>query len=310
MRILITGATGFVGKPLCRKLARDGHQLAAWVRSVPRARAALPAAVQCFDAETELERHVHACDAIVHLAGEPVVEKRWTEKRKRAVFDSRVGLANRLAAALTRAPEKRRAFITASAVGYYGDRGDEVLREDAKPGDDFLAQLCVAWEAAAETARSPLTHVARMRTGHVLGQGGGLLGALEKPFKLGIGGKLGSGRQFVPWIALEDLVAMYAKAVTDDRVDGAFNATAPNPVTNAEFTRALGETLHRPTLLPVPRFVLRTIFGERAPAMLSSQRALPARFETLGFAYAHRDVRGALRASFEPDVKSLVRKPA
>jgi hypothetical protein len=137
-----------------------------------------------------------------------------------------------------------------------------------------------------------------------------LLRALEKPFKLGIGGRLGSGRQFVPWIALEDMVAMYALAVADERVSGAFNATAPNPVTNAEFTRALGETLHRTTLFPVPRFVLAALFGERASAMLSSQRALPARFQALGFAFAHSDVRTALRASFEPDVSAPARTPA
>ncbi|HUR28620.1 MAG TPA: TIGR01777 family oxidoreductase [Planctomycetota bacterium] len=310
MRILVTGATGFVGRPLCRRLARDGHTVEAWVRNASRARAVLPESVACFEADAELDRHVADSDAFVHLAGEPVVEKRWTEERKRALADSRIGMADRLSAALAKAPRKPRVFVSASGVGYYGDRGDEVLREDAAPGEDFLARLCVDWEAAAERTRSQATRVACLRTGHVLGPHGGLLRALERPFRLGIGGRLGSGRQFVPWIALEDLVAMYARAVTDERVSGAFNASAPEPVTNAEFTRALGQTLHRPTLLPVPRFVLSAIFGERAPAMLSSQRAVPAKFQALGFAFAHTDVRSALRASFEPGVSSLARTPA
>jgi uncharacterized protein (TIGR01777 family) len=310
VRILVTGASGFVGRALSRRLERDRHSIVAWVRSAPRARNALPSGTVIFEAQGEVDRHVAECDAIIHLAGEPVVGKRWSEERKRALFDSRIGLAKRLVAALTQAPRKPRVFVSASAVGYYGDRGDELLREDARAGDDFLARLCVDWERAAEAARAHGARVVCLRTGHALGADGGLLRAMKLPFQLGLGGRLGSGRQYVPWIGLEDLIEMYARACVDEGMSGAYNATAPQPVTNAEFTRALGETLRRPTIFPVPRIVLRAIFGEAAPAMLASQRAIPARALELGFSFAHSDVRSALEASFEPAINSRPGTPA
>ncbi len=297
MRILVSGATGFVGRALCLRLERDRHGIVAWVRSVDRAQAVLASSVELFESSADLERQVASCDAIVHLAGEAVVGKRWSAARKRALADSRVEMANRLVAALAKAPRAPRVFVSASAVGYYGDRAEERLHEDARPGGDFLARVCVDWERAAEGARAHGARVVCLRTGIVLGPEGGVLGALELPFRLGVGGRLGSGRQYVPWIHLDDLLEMYVRALVDERMDGACNATAPEPATNAEFTRALGETLRRPTILPVPKFVLRAILGEAASAPLASQRAVPARLLELGFRFAHTDLRGALSAS-------------
>lgn len=307
MRVLVTGATGFVGRALCLRLERDGHQVLALVRAPARARNLLSAQVELLElpaasaSAAELERQLETCDAIVHLAGEPVVGKRWSAARRTALHDSRIGLANRLVAAMAKCTHKPRVFVGASAVGYYGNRGDEILGEDAKPGDDFLAQLCVDWEQSAESAKSQGARVVCLRTGIVLGPEGGVLGAMQLPFKLCVGGRIGSGRQYIPWIHLDDLLEMYLRALVDPKMSGAFNATAPTPVTNAEFTRALGQALGRPTIFPVPKFALHAALGEAASALLASQRAVPTRFLALGFRFAHSELDQAMRAALQAD---------
>ncbi|HTF88270.1 MAG TPA: TIGR01777 family oxidoreductase [Planctomycetota bacterium] len=303
MRILVSGATGFVGRALIARLERDRHRVVAWVRSPERAADVLGTSVATLAmacSNQDLERQLGTCDAIVHLAGEPVIGKRWTPERKRALIDSRVGLANRLVAAMAKATPPPRVFVSASAVGYYGDRGDEILREASPPGTDFLAKLCDDWELAAEKAHEHGARVVCLRTGIVLGNEGGALAPLKKLFRLGLGGNLGSGTQFTSWIALEDLVEIYVRALVDSRMDGAYNATGPEPATNAKFTRALGKVLHRPTILPAPKFALRMILGEAASALLASQRVVPARLVESGFEFEHEDVRSALTAALRP----------
>ena len=302
MRILVTGATGFVGRALCLRLERDGHRVVALVRDPERARTLLAAGVERLRldpsaaGEESLAAEIDRCDAVVHLAGEPVIGKRWSALQKQRLADSRVALARRLTAAMARADRGPRVFVSSSAVGLYGNRGDEVLREDSRPGDDFLARLCLDWEAAAmEGARSG-ARVVLLRTGIVLGPGGGVLGAMELPFRLALGGRLGSGRQFVPWIHLDDLLEMFVRALDDPRLEGAFNATAPEPVTNLDFTRALADAVGRPALLPVPAFALRLLLGEAGAVLLAGQRAVPARFLAAGFRFAHPELGLALRS--------------
>lgn len=303
MRILVTGATGFVGRALCLRLERSHHQVVALVRNAERARHVLAASVELLElsagSDGELERCLETCDAVVHLAGEPVVGKRWSAKQKLALRESRIGLGERLVAAMAGCTRRPRVYVSASAVGLYGDRGDEVLDEHASAGDDFLARLCVDWERSAEKARPLGLRVVLLRTGIVLGPEGGVLGAMRLPFLLGLGGRLGSGRQYIPWIQLDDLLEMYLRALEDPAIDGAYNATAPTPVTNADFTRTLGRTLRRPTIVPAPAFALRVALGQAASALLAGQRAVPARFLAVGFRFAHLDLAEALSISLQ-----------
>ena len=299
MRILVTGATGFVGRALCLRLERDHHEVVAWVRSLERARAVLASSVECLLTSApveELERELARCDAVVHLAGESVAGGRWTAARKRALVESRVGLTQKLVGAMSRAARVPSVLVSASAVGIYGDRGEEHLDENSAAGDDFLARLCVEWERAAEQATPLGTRVVCLRTGIVLGPEGGVLGKLQLPFRLGLGARLGSGRQFFPWIALDDLLEMFVRSLGDPRMRGAFNATAPEPASNAEFTRALAAALHRPAVLALPGFALRVGMGEAASAMMASQRALPVRWLGLGYGFVQPELGAALRA--------------
>jgi uncharacterized protein (TIGR01777 family) len=289
MRILVTGATGFVGRALCLRLERDHHELVAFVRSEKRARGLLAASVELLATraseeatDAALEAELGRCQAVVHLAGEGVVGARWSQARKRALHSSRVGLTQRLVRAMSRCATPPRTLLSASAVGYYGDRGETVLDESASPGEDFLARLCVDWESAAQGAQACGARVVLVRTGIVLGPEGGVLSKLLPPFRLGLGGRLGNGRQYMPWIALDDLLEIFARALVDERMHGAYNACAPNPVRNAEFTRALGRALQRPTPFPLPAFVLHAALGESASVLLAGQRALPVRWLECG----------------------------
>lgn len=288
MQILVTGATGFVGRALILRLLRDGHQVRAYVRSRARAADLLGAEVELAEAaggEAALVRALAGCEAVVHLAGESVAEGRWTAARKRVLWDSRVGLTEALVRAMMATEPRPRVLVSASAVGYYGDRGDEELDETSAPRDDFLGSMCQAWEAAALGAEALGVRVCLPRLGLVLGRGGGVLGALLPIFRAGLGGPLGSGQQWFPWVHLHDLVALLATAVTDRRYAGPVLAVAPELVTNREFSQALARALGRRALLPVPRLALRIARGEAADALVSGQRAVPARTRALGFEY-------------------------
>jgi uncharacterized protein (TIGR01777 family) len=233
-------------------------------------------------------------DAVVNLAGESIADARWTEARKRALRDSRLLATRSLVAAISRAAEPPPVFVSGSAVGYYGPCGDELVPETTPPGHDFLAQLTVDWEREAEAA-SHLSRVTLVRTGLVLAAHGGALAKMLLPFKLGLGGRFGSGRQYMPWIHIDDWVALVVRLLTDNRANGAFNASAPAPVTNAEFTETLAGVLHRPALIPVPAFGLRLALGELAGALLTGQRAVPARAEEMRFEFRFRRLDAALR---------------
>ncbi len=298
MRIFITGATGLIGRAVVLRLRRDGHTLAAWVRSPHKARALLGAEAELIDAgggEAQLEAQLQRADAVVHLAGEPVVGKRWTARRRAALAASRGGLTGRLVAAMGRGARRPGVLVSASAVGIYGHRADETLHEHSAPGTDFLARLCTDWEEAANRAADLGVRVVTLRTGIVLGRDGGALAPLLPLFNAGLGGPVGDGQGYVPWIHLVDVAEVIARAVSDSTLRGPHNVTAPTPATWREFATAVGNALGRPAAIPVPALALKLRFGAAAAAVLGSQRAVPTRLQQLGFTFAFPELSGALR---------------
>lgn len=299
MKIVIAGGTGFLGRPLAAALAADGHDLVVLTRRPGRRAAATRITETHWDPHDSAAEWTGALDgasAVVNLAGEPIAGRRWTAAHKARIRDSRLAATRRIVEALAR-PASPPALVSASAIGYYGDRGAETLTEASAPGDDFLAKVSVEWEAAAMTAASR-TRVALVRTGIVLARGGGALQKMLLPFKLFAGGPLGSGTQYMSWIHRDDWIGLVRWLVTS-AAQGPFNATAPNPVTNKEFSTALGRALHRPSFVPAPAFALRIAVGEMAgPLLLSSQRVLPVRAQEAGFTFKYPTLPEALRAIF------------
>ncbi len=299
MKIVVTGATGFVGRPLVRSLLAHGHEVVAWTRNPERARLGLPArcGTQSWDPHRvtppELLRSV---DAVVHLAGESVAGSRWTEQRKREIRASRIDGSRSLVDAITALPanERPRALISASAIGFYGDRGDEMLDEASPAGSGFLADVCRDWEAEVARAGSTGVRTVAVRVGVVLGKDGGALQAMLPPFRLGAGGRVGSGTQWMSWIHLDDLVALFVHAVETEALSGIVNGVAPTPVTNADFTRALGRALGRPTIVPVPGFALKLLLGEMSDILLASQRVVPQQTLASGFVFRFPELGAAL----------------
>lgn len=297
MRIFITGGTGFIGRALVPVLQRDGHTVVVWSRSEQRARARLGAdieVVRATDAPDDLVSAVATCDAVVNLAGEPILGGRWTHRRRQILTASRVGVTDRLVQAMARSTRRPGVFVSGSAVGYYGDRGTEPLTEASAPGQGFLADLARAWEDAARKATALGVRVVQVRTGVVLGRDGGALAQMLPPFRLGLGGPVGTGRQGFPWIHLHDLVRIIAATLSDNRYVGAINAVAPESIDNRAFARALGRTLRRPAVLPVPAVALHAMCGEASTTLLSSQFVLPAALQSLGFSFAFPTVQTAL----------------
>ncbi|MXW38562.1 MAG: TIGR01777 family protein [Acidobacteria bacterium] len=302
MRIGITGATGLIGGALASELAGRGHEVVALTRSA-RTPGGLPPGVGSAQwnpggdgTDAGLVGVLEGLDSLVHLAGEPV-GKRWTAARKRAIRESRVAGTKTLVAALRAAPRRPARLLAASAVGYYGPRGDEELDEDALPGTDFLAEVCTEWEDASAGARQAGVETVLMRIGVVLSPRGGALATMLPPFRMGVGGRVGSGRQWMPWIHLADVAAamVHLLEAPAGSLEPVYNLTAPNPVTNADFTSALGKALRRPTVLPVPGFGMQLAFGEMAGALLlSGQRVVPRRLLASGFEFRHPEIRPAL----------------
>jgi len=295
MNITITGATGFIGRRLAESLVADRHQVNVLTR---RTDAKLSPAVW-ISAWDPLAREVppeslRDAEAIVHLAGEPVAQ-RWTPAAKAAIRESRVHSTRRLVEALSTRSKRPAVLVTASAIGIYGSRGDEVLTESSPVAAGFLADVCVEWEKQAELAEALGIRVVRLRTGIVLGRGGGALARMLPPFRAGVGGRLGSGRQWMSWIHIDDLVGLIRHAI-DRPLSGVVNATAPNPVTNAEFTSKLAATLRRPAFFPVPAFAVRMLFGEMSEIVLASQRALPKAASAAGYAFKYPELGPALEA--------------
>lgn len=296
LRILVTGATGFLGRALLLRLARDGHHLSALVRDPRRAREALGTAVALVRTgePAALAAAVADADAVINLAGEPIVDRRWTAARKRALRDSRVGVTEALATAAAARATPLPVLISGSAVGIYGDRGDDVLDERAPAGTGFAATLCADWETAA--ARVPAHRTVLLRTGIVLGPEGGLVARLATPARLRLAGRLGHGRQWMSWIHVTDLVELIAAALTDERWRGPVNAVAPAPARQAELTRALATALGGGASLPAPAPMLRAVLGERACMLLDGQRCTPSAAQALGFRFAYPTVDAAIAA--------------
>lgn len=292
MHHLITGGSGFIGSALCRSLVADGHRVTVLTRDVERARGRVPEAVFLIDRLDFAE----GVDAVVNLAGENLAGGRWTVARKHEFLGSRIGTTKRLLDWIDRQEHAPTVMVSGSAIGWYGPRGDEELDEEDDPGSDFSAHLCRDWEAEAIKAEALGVRVCRVRTGIVLGADGGALRQMLLPFRIGVGGRMGSGRQWMSWIAREDLVALIRWLIDHDSARGAYNGTAPAPVTNAEFARALGVALHRPALLPTPGIALKLLFGEMADLLLTGQRVVPKRATAEGFKFKYPDLASALAA--------------
>lgn len=301
MKALVTGATGFVGPRLLRLL--DSPVVVS--RSPERARRAvgnLAGPIFRWDPMREPlpAEALEGVDVVYHLAGESVAEGRWTAAQKARIRDSRVIGTRNLVQGLKQVERKPGVLVSASAVGYYGNRGDEELTESAPPADDFLAEVCVAWEQEALAAEQLGVRTVTARTGIVLGAGGGALAKMLTPFKLGAGGPLGNGKQWMPWVHVADLARLYVHAADTSSISGPMNAVAPHPVRNSEFTKALGRQLHRPAFMPAPYIGLRLLFGEFAQVLFASQRVIPKVALDTGFVFQYPDIASALREILAP----------
>ena len=298
--LLVTGASGFVGSRLCGVAFEKGHRVIALSRTPETVAALLPYAerVEAWRPDTELVPSSALSDinAVVHLAGETIGE-RWNPEKKRRIRESRIESTNRLVESLSKAETTPEVLVCASAIGFYGDSGDEEFTEDSPPGNDFLAEVCQDWELAAQKAEALGIRVVRVRLGHVFGIDGGLLGKMLPPFYMGLGGRLGSGTQWMSWIHTDDVAGIILYSVENRNVNGALNATAPLPVRNIEFTKTLGRVIRRPTLFPVPTFALKLRYGEFTDFMLMSQRVLPEKTLSIGYEFRYADIESALRAS-------------
>lgn len=292
MKIVITGASGLLGSALAERLKQAGHQVAGY--SMPRYDGKGTDEILPLDSSA-----FEGADAVVHLAGENVAGK-WTAAKKRRIWNSRILGTQALAETLAGLDRPPRVLVSASATGAYGDRGDELLTEESARGRGFFADLTQEWEGATQPAKDAGIRVVLPRLGVVLAKGGGALARMLLPFKLGVGGMIGTGAQYWSWISLEDAVAFLMRALQEEDISGVYNLVSPQPLTNAEFTKTLGDVLHRPTLLPVPAFALRLVYGEMVDeALLSSVRVMPARLQQLGFQFNHPELRGALKAALQ-----------
>lgn len=303
MRVTLTGATGLIGPSLVATLRERDAQVTVLTRDPERAKAKL-GDVQAVRWELSSEpapaEALAGRDAIVHLAGEPVAQ-RWSAKVKQAIRESRLlgthNLIEGIRAVAQEAGQRPGTLVSSSAIGYYGPHGDEPLDEDAAPGSDFLAEVCVEWENAAAAARELGLRVVQVRTGVVLDSDGGALSKMLPPFRLGVGGPVAGGRQYISWIHAKDLVGMMLAAIEDERWSGPVNATAPEPATNRDFSKVLGGVLGRPALLPVPGAALRVLYGDMAEIVTSGARVLPAKPLVLGYKFSHPQLEEALRSA-------------
>ncbi len=299
MKILVTGATGFVGKVLLKVLQKRGHDIVVLTRNVEAAGSKIP--VHCraheWDPAASLPPNeaLDGVEAVVHLAGENIAGGRWTARRKRMISDSRVISTRHLVQAMERMDTKPRVFVSASAIGIYGDAGDSLLTEESPLAEGFLAEVCKDWENEIFKAKNSGIRTVALRTGVVLGNDGGAMDKMLPPFRMGLGGPLGNGRQWMSWIHILDLAHMYIHAIENDSVEGAYNAVSPQPEQNTQFTKTLGECLNRPAILPVPGFALKLVFGEMAEILLASQKVSAEKIINTGFVFGFPELPSALK---------------
>ncbi|MEG3135006.1 TIGR01777 family oxidoreductase [Rouxiella sp. T17] len=293
MKILITGASGLIGRRLTEALLNQAHEITALTRSPDRSTKLLGPKVviwQSLDDKTSLD----GFDAVINLAGEPIADKRWTKDQKQKLCDSRWKLTERLSQLINAGENPPSVFISGSAVGYYGDQGQAVVAEDEPPNKQFTWQLCARWEALALAAQSDKTRVCLLRTGVVLARKGGALAKMILPFRAGLGGPLGDGQQYMPWIHIDDMVDGILFLLNHETLNGPFNMVAPYPVRNDQFSALLGETLHRPSFMRVPAGVVRLLMGESAVLVLGGQRAIPQKLENAGYDFHYKELKAAI----------------
>jgi uncharacterized protein (TIGR01777 family) len=298
MNVTLTGATGLIGQRLVQALKHRGDEVTVLSRSADQASSALGVPAVAWDptagpAPTEA---LSGRDAVVHLAGAPVAQ-RWTTARKQAILESRETGTRNLVAGIAAADVRPEALIASSAVGYYGPRGDELVEESTPPGRDFLADVCVRWEREADAATTLGVRVVHIRTGVVLDRTGGALKTMLPPFKAGVGGPVAGGRQYMPWIHLDDIAGLYLHALDNEAWSGPYNGAAPTPVTNKVFSKALGRALHRPAVAPVPALAIKLLYGEMSEIVTAGQRAVPARALAGGYVFQHPELDEALASA-------------
>jgi len=294
MHILITGGTGLIGRHLCKALLAEGHELTVFSRNPASVAAKCGAGVHAMAALADWKPD-RFFDAVINLAGEPIVDARWTEQRKHVLRDSRIALTEELVRRIAAAERKPAVLLSGSAVGYYGGRGDELLDETSGAGNDFPARLCIDWEAAAAAAEKLGVRVCLSRTGLILSKEGGLLARMLPPFRLGMGTRVGDGRQWMSWVHIDDYVAMALRLLRDETMRGPYNMTSPCPVTNAEFTATLATVLRRPAPFVAPAALLRLTMGESAGMLLEGQRMLPKRLLAAGLTFRFGSLEAALK---------------
>jgi len=302
MRVAITGATGFVGGHLVSRLEKEDAACTVLTRSVARAREQFPSAADLVHWDPPRvapdRSKLEDLDAVIHLAGEPVAQ-RWTRAAKASIFDSRILSTETLVDTLAGLDSPPKTLVSSSAIGFYGPRNDSRLDEAAEGGQDFLADLCRKWEAAADEATGKGIRVVRTRVGIILGPDGGALSLMRTPFRLGAGGPIGNGRQWMSWVHIDDVVGLILHAIRTPSLEGPLNVTAPEPVRNKEFSKALGRALHRPAVLPTPVFALKLAYGEFADILATGQRVIPAKAEASGYAFRFPELDPALRDALE-----------
>jgi uncharacterized protein (TIGR01777 family) len=294
MKILITGASGLIGKALQKSFEEKGYEMLLASRSEPESENEIQWNSETGFADEDLER-LEELDAAIHLAGEHISAFRWTDEKKKAIRDSRVHGTRTMIEAFDRLKTKPKVFISASAIGFYGDRGDEEVTETSAAGDTFLSEVSKEWESESRRAEDMGIRTVLLRNGIVLSKDGGALATMMTPFKLGVGGIVGSGKQWMSWISLDDVVAIVNFALENENLRGAINVASPNPVTNEEFTKTLGEVLYRPTFLPLPEFAVNLVFGEMGDALLiDSTKVIPKRLLDAGYKFIYSDLKPAL----------------
>lgn len=296
MRILVTGATGLIGRSLCQSLSADGHSIVALSRSAEKPPGLAADEVHSWNPQEgpPPQAALKGVDAVVSLAGEPLDARRWSEEQKKLIRDSRVITTRNLVAGLSAIKPTPRVLVSGSAVGFYGDRGDQELEESAPAGRGFMSDVCREWEQEAERATEARARVVCIRTGVVLSAEGGALKKMVTPFKIGVGGRLGDGKQWFPWIHIQDIVGIFRHALLTSSLSGPVNGAAPESVTNAQFTRELARAVHRPAFLPVPEVALRILMGEMAEVLFASQRVVPKAAVASGYEFRYAQLVPAL----------------